>query len=146
MPHLSFSRQREGWILPLLVGVNGRTTATLMTAGQVVPPPQHLRALIDTGTDITGIAAAVLSRLQLGSVQQYTTQTLSGPVSIQLFEVSLTIPRTGQLPGLSPVLDQLIVMALPTPLPNIDALVGLDVLDHLLLIFDGPRGEFTVSD
>jgi hypothetical protein len=37
-------------------------------------------------------------------------------------------------------------MALPTLLPGVDALLGLDVLDHLLLIVDGPRGEITISD
>jgi hypothetical protein len=44
------------------------------------------------------------------------------------------------------VLDQLLVMALPTSLPGIDALLGLDVLDHLLLIADGSRGEITIAD
>jgi hypothetical protein len=129
-----------------MIGVNGRTTASLMAAGQFVPPPQLIRALIDTGTDISAVSASVLSQLRLGSVQQHTTQTLAGSVSIQLFEVNLTIPQAA---GVSPpllVLDQLLVMALPTSLPGIDALLGLDVLDHLLLIADGSRGEITIAD
>jgi hypothetical protein len=129
-----------------MVGVKGKTTASLLAAGQTVPPPQFLRALIDTGTDISAIAPPVLSQLRLGSFQQHTTQTLSGPVSIQLFEISLTIPQTARSAPPLLVLDQLIVMALPTLLPGVDALLGLDVLDHLLLIVDGPRGEITISD
>jgi hypothetical protein len=100
MPHLSLTRQKEGWVLPLMIGVNGRTTASLVAAGQSVPPPQLIRALIDTGTDISGVSASVLSQLRLGSVQQHTTQTLAGSVSIQLFEVSLTILQAA---GVSPL-------------------------------------------
>src|SRR5690242_8880414 len=134
MPHLSVSRQKEGWVLPVMVGVKGQTTASLMAAGQSVPPPQLIRALIDTGTDISGVSQRVLSQLQLGSIQQHTTQSLSGPVSIQLFEISLTILQTTQVTPPLLVLDRLIVMALPTLLAGVDALLGLDVLDHLLMI------------
>jgi hypothetical protein len=37
-------------------------------------------------------------------------------------------------------------MQLPTPLTGIDSLLGLDVVDRLLLILDGPRREMTVAD
>ena len=146
MPHLTLPRQPEGWILPVVVGVNGQTTTALVAAGQSVPPPQTIRALLDTGTDITGLAAYVLSRLGLGLIRQHSTQTVSGPLSIQVFEVSLSVPAAPQTVPLL-VLDQLLVMELPTSLPTgIDALLGRDVSDQLLLILDGPRQELTMAD
>jgi hypothetical protein len=125
-----------------MVGVKGQTAASLIAAGQPVPRPLLIRALIDTGTDITAIAASVLTQLGLSPVQQHTTQTVSGPVSVQLFEVSLSLPPASPLL----VLDRLLVMQLPTPLTGIDSLLGLDVVDRLLLILDGPRREMTVAD
>jgi hypothetical protein len=146
MPHLTLARQPDGWVLSVVVGVNGQTTASLVAAGQPVPPPQSIRALLDTGTDITGLATDVLSRLGLAPVRQHTTQTISGPLSIQLFEVSLSGPRAGPPAGPLLVLDQLVVMGLATPPPGIEALLGRDVSDRLLVILDGPRAEFTVAD
>ncbi len=146
MPHLTLSRAQEGWVTPLTVGVNGATTASLVAAGQPVPPPQTIRAQLDTGTNITGLSAAVLSLLGLRPLARHTTQTLSGSVPIELFEISLSIPHTGRPSGPPLVLDQLIVMALPTALAGIDALIGQDVSDQLLLILDGPPGELTVCD
>jgi hypothetical protein len=129
-----------------MVGVDGPTTASLAAAGQPVPSPQLIRALIDTGTDATGIDAQVLSRLHLTPFQQSSTQTLAGRLRVSLFQVSLSIPQTARAAPPLSVLDQLIVMALPSPPPGIDALLGLDVLDRLLLIFDGPNGELIVAD
>ncbi len=146
MPHLTLPRQPEGWVVPVVIGVNGQTTAALVAAGRPVPPPQSIRALLDTGTDITGLAAYVLSRLGLGPIRQHSTQTVSGPLSIQVFEVSLSVPVAPQTVPLL-VLDQLLVMELPTSLPTgIDALLGRDVSDQLLLILDGPRQELTMAD
>ena len=60
----------------------------------------------------------------------------------------MSLERTGA-PQTVPllVLDQLLVMELPTSLPTgIDALLGRDVSDQLLLILDGPRQELTMAD
>lgn len=146
MPHLTLAGHPDGWVLPVVIGVNGQTTAALVAAGRPVPPPRTIRALLDTGTDITGLAAPVLSRLGLGPVRQHTTQTISGPLSIQVFEVSLSVPPVPPQRGPLLVLDQLLVMGLPTPPPGIDALLGRDVSNQLLLILDGPRQEFTIAD
>src|SRR5579884_3075267 len=107
MPHLSISRAPEGWILPLTVGVKGATTALLAAAGQPIPPPQLIRGLIDTGTDVTGISPAVLARLQLGPIRHHSTQALSGQVAVRLYEISLTIPGTGPPARPLMVLDRL---------------------------------------
>ncbi len=146
MPHLTLARCPDGWVVPVVVGVNGQTTAALISAGRSVPPPRSILALLDTGTDITGVAAPILSRLGLGPIRQHSTQTVSGPLSIQLFEVSLSLPTAAppRVPLL--VVDQLLVMGLTAPPPGIDALLGRDVSDQLLLILDGPRQELTIAD
>ena len=146
MPHATVTREAEGWVLSVMVGVNGQMTASLVASGQPVPAPQLLRALLDTGTDVTGVAAGVLSRLGLSPRRRHSTQTLFGSVVIQLFDVSLSVPHPGALTGPLLVEDQLIVMELPAPLAGLDAILGRDISDRLLLILDGPRAECTVAD
>jgi hypothetical protein len=146
MPHLSFSRHPEGWILPIVVGINGRDTANLLATGQPIPPPQLLNAQIDTGSDISAVAASVLSRLGLRPVQFASTRTIAGSVPVDIFEVSLSIPHPSQ--GTRPIFvtDQLLIMEATNPLSGIDALLGLDVLDQVLTILDGPRREATLAE
>jgi hypothetical protein len=129
-----------------MVGVNGQTTASLAATAQAIPRPQLVRGLLDSGTDITGVSGSVLAALQLQSIRQQTTQSLAGTIPVHLYEVSLTIPHTSQ--GIPPllVLDQLLVMGLPASLSGVDVLVGLDVLDQLLMIIDGPRATLTIAD
>jgi hypothetical protein len=146
MPHVTLARQKDGWVLPVVVGVKGRTTANLVAAGLAVPPPQSILALLDTGNDITGVDPGILSRLGLVPIRQSTTQTLSGSLPVRLFEVSLIVSQPGVPKAPLLVLDQLIVMALPIPVSGADAVLGRDVADLLLLILDGPGKEMTVAD
>jgi len=147
MPHLNFARQPDGWMLSVMIGVNGQRLAALAASGQPMPRPHLVRAVIDTGSDVTAIDPAVLSRLGLPSFQQHSTQTIAGQIPVDLYRVSLSIPPVGQqLTNPMLVQDQLIVMGLPTMLPGIDVLLGLDVTDQALLLLDGPRGEGTIAD
>jgi hypothetical protein len=145
MPHLTFASSKDGLPLTVMIGLNGTTTAALVNQGQPIPPPLLVRAILDTGTDITCVVPQILHHFGLIPLVQKSTFTVSGPVSVKLFEVSLSIPKAGGLTGPLLVLDQLVVMELPHPLPNLEALIGNDVLSQCLLIVDGPRGDFTLS-
>ena len=37
-------------------------------------------------------------------------------------------------------------MEMPQPIPDIEVLIGMDVLNDCLLIFDGPKKEFTLAE
>jgi hypothetical protein len=121
--------------------------ARLIAAGQPVPAPIRLRGLIDTGCDVTSVPPHVAQRLGLTVHSQRSTQTPAGPLSVNLYEASLSIPRVGQLQAPLLVLDQIVILELPhPPTATIDVLVGLDVVLQLLLVVDGPRGHFTLAD
>jgi len=146
MPHLTYSICPDGFALTVLVGLNGKDTTDLVNAGQVVPSPVSVRAIIDSGSDVTCLATRVAQQLSLVAVAGVNTQTLRGSLNAKLYEVSLSIPRTGNLTGPLLVLEQLHVMELVQQLPDIELLIGKDVLLQCLLIIDGPRGEFTVAE
>jgi hypothetical protein len=100
---------------------------------------------LDTGANITSIAAPVLRQLGLTSISAGTTQTASGAVGVNLFMVSVSITDPAQ-PG-SPWLTQadLLVMELATLLPDADVLIGLDVLLKYKMALDGPGRQFTLE-
>jgi hypothetical protein len=146
MPHVTLPIASDGFIVQVMVGLNGAGTAKLLAAGQPIPAPILLRGAIDSGTDVTCVDSQVLKRLGLSLIRQMTSTTAAGVITADLFEVSFGIPRTGSLTAPLLVLDQLIVMALVQAPPGIAVLVGRDVLGHLLMIADGPREEFTLAD
>jgi hypothetical protein len=145
MPHLTFKTSPDGFALDVLIGLTGKDSAGLVAKGQRIPPPMLVRALIDTGTDVTCVATRVVQHFSLAFVAQVGTQTAAGPVSRKLFEVSLGIPKSGRLTGPLLVLEHLLVMELTPAPPNVEVLIGNDVLLHCLLIIDGPGGTFTLS-
>src|SRR5262245_9207738 len=102
MAGLSFPIGPGGLTLSALVGLNQADTTTLLTAGQQVPRPVWGAALIDTGCDLTSVALDVLRRLGLTATRRVRTQTASGPVDIDLFDASLSVPPPGG--GTSPML------------------------------------------
>jgi hypothetical protein len=147
MPHITFLVDVDGLSLAVMIGLNGQKSFRLVSLGQPVPAPLLVRGIIDTGSDVTCVAAQVLRQLPLICQGHRTTQTVAGSVQVDLFDVSLTVlnPRQPTQPLL--VLDQLTCMELPQPpSSSVDALVGLDVVLQLLLVLDGGRKEFLLAD
>jgi filamentous hemagglutinin family protein len=141
MPLLSLPIGPDGYVLDVLVGLPGHSTAALVAAGQRVPAPLAARGTIDTGTNISGVAAALLQRLALSSVLQSSTQTIAGSLTVNLFEVSLSLISPAGVLFTHP---QLTVMELPHAAAD-EVLIGRDILDAGLLVGHGPGQSFTLA-
>jgi hypothetical protein len=146
MAQLRFKVTRVGLEVPVWVGLINESTNDLVAAGQPVPAPIQGRGLLDTGSDLTAVESSILVRLGAPYVGFTTTQTASGSVQVPLYRVSLGITDPSQPPG-SPWVTQadLLVTKLATALPDLDVLVGLDVLLECTLVLDGRAREFTIS-
>jgi hypothetical protein len=108
--------------------------------------PVRARGLIDTGTDATCVDRAILHRLgPFTPILQTTSQTAGGIVQANLFEVSLRVIDVGNPSAPSLVLPNLLVIEMPSSLPNIDVLIGLDVLLTARLLLDGPNRTITLD-
>ena len=143
---MTFPIQPDGLLCDVLVGLDGQTTTRLHAAGQAILPPVRCRGLIDTGTDVTCVAPAVLRRLGLNNPAHRTkTHTVSGVAAVDLFEVSLSVADLANLPGPMLVLPSLQVLEVPGTLPNLDVLIGMDVLLTARLLVDGPGRTFTLD-
>jgi hypothetical protein len=125
--------------------MNGRESAALLSAGQPIPTPVGVRALLDTGTDVTCVAPRVFNQLRLTSMGSVSTQTVCSSINADLFEVSLSIPAPPGKAGPMLVREQLVVMELINAPQNCEALIGMDILAECLLILDGPGRQFTIG-
>jgi hypothetical protein len=147
MPHFTLTCTPDGYELTVVIGLTGAGTAKLVASGSPLPRPVQIRGVIDSGSDVSCISSRIVAQLGLLLFAQDTTQTAAGPASVNLYEASLSLPRPGITPpSLLLILPQLVVMELPNLSTGIEALVGRDVLAHLLFFSDGPRGEFTLAD
>lgn len=141
MPNLTFSVTKAGLTVPVWIGLSGRQIST----GRPLTPHVKARGLRDTGTDVTVVAAWVLRQLGVPLAATSSTNTASGQVSVNLFEVSLEITDPIHPGGPFLTVSDLPVMELPTVLPDTDVLIGLDVLLNCKLVLDGPAGEFSLE-
>jgi hypothetical protein len=145
MAHSTYPLTTAGLAVPVLVGLDGKTTAALHAAGRPIPAPVLARGLLDTCTDMTAIAARILQQLGMPSAGTTSTLTAAGPSSVRLFEVSFSITGSVQGGGLLLTEPALLVSELTTVLPDADVLIGLDMLLRGKLLLDGPAGQFTLE-
>ncbi|MBI3958614.1 MAG: hypothetical protein HY328_07380 [Chloroflexi bacterium] len=92
---------------------------------------RDVSALLDTGTDITAIPAALESELQLYAVSRIRIENVDASVNfVYTYTVRLEI-------------GPLIVPPIQVILTNLDfAIIGRDILSHLYLLLNGPEQTF----
>ena len=145
MPQLTFAILSGELKLSVVIGLSGQEAAKSLATGRPIPTPIWANGFLDTGSNVTCITKDILQRLPLLSAGQTKTRTASGQVSVNLFEVSLSIPPAGNLPGPMLTRPNLIVMELLDPIPDVDVLIGLDILLDCRLLVDGPGRQFTLD-
>lgn len=145
MPRLTFSVRPDGLRLDVLIGHDATHVQALQAAGQPLPTPVGGRGILDTGSDVTCVVPSVLSALGLQPANRVRTHTAGGPVAVNLYDVSLTLidPAGGTRTSFFRPLWT--VMELPRNLPTVDVLVGMDLLNELVVMIDGPGKQFTLS-
>jgi hypothetical protein len=144
MPQLTFPITADGLNIDVKINVDGGTFRSLLAAGEPMPTSVLAKGLIDTGTDITGVGAAILQSLAIPLHYTTTTQGIGGSVAARLFMVTLFILDASQphLPWL--VVPDLLVMELPMGF-RCEVLIGLDILRTCKMLVDGPASRFTLD-
>jgi hypothetical protein len=142
MPHVSLPIDKNGMVIEVRVGLKAATLAALVASAMPVPPPIQVRGLVDPGADVTALSKSLVKRLAIEPHGKASNQTASDVVEVSTYRVSLTItgPDNSML-----VRPDLLVTELASNLPEIDVLIGMDVLAECLLILDGPGRRFTLA-
>lgn len=146
MARLTFPVQSDGLICDVLIGLDGKATAAKAASGQPILAPVLCRGMVDTGTDVTCVAPAVLRKLALTvPVGKARTGSTTGSAPVDLFEASVNVLDLRNPSGPKLLLPDVLVMELPNPLMNLDVLIDLDVLLTARLFLDGPGRVFTLD-
>jgi hypothetical protein len=145
MPHFTFPITKDGLALDVQIGLRATDAHALLAAGHPIPPPLQARALLDTASDKTAVSVPLLQQLGITALGPVQTQTAGGPVKVQLYQVSLSVPNpTGARTPMLVHSEWEVTEFLHAP-PQIDVLIGLDVLNECLVVIDGPGGRFTLG-
>lgn len=148
MPILTGPITPAGAIVDILVGVSARGVLVLRQSGQPIPQPVPMRADLDTGSFSTCIDAQLLSPLglqPLGRRALSTASTGAGLLVCDEYKVSLTIVHPSGNAALNRTLALVTVTDLPLAQTGIPALIGRDLLDRWVFLYDGPGGRFTLD-
>ncbi len=145
MSQLTFPIQQNELRLAVMISLNHPTMMALIAAGQPPPVPIWATGILDTGSSISCVATAIIQQLGISTAAQTRTQTARRSVPVQLFEVSLSIAPVGNLPGPMLTRGDLMVMELADPIPDVEVLIGLDILLDCRLLLDGPGQQFTLD-
>lgn len=146
MAHLSFAVTSTGLTVPVWIGLTHQAMKDLIAAGKQIPAPVGAKGLLDTGTNVTAVAPWILQQLAVPVTTRSSTHTAGGQVPVNLYRVSVGITDPAQPAG-SPWLthSDMLVIELATPLPDVDILIGLDILLTCKLHLDGPARRFMLE-
>lgn len=146
MPRISVAYGSGLPTIPLMVGPNGPTVGTLVSAGQPVPRPIHIgAAVIDTGATTSSADPDVIRRA--GGVLSGVAgnQTAGGMIRVNLYRVSVGFAPVFGLTSTVVVADDLEISEFAQSIPCVEFLVGMDVLCRCRFTLDGPAGAFTLD-
>lgn len=131
--------QAAGPVVGVQIEVPHALGQQLAGAGKPIPAPITGKGLIDTGATTSVVDASVVSALGVNPVGVVPVGTAGGPVTQPVYPIRL------QLQGVGLVLDFSRVTGAPLKPMGLIALLGRDVLTRMVLIYDGPSSEYTLS-
>lgn len=122
-------------------------TEALLGANTAVPPPQVIRALIDTGASISAVDLTVLNALglqQTGEAEIHTPSTAGVAVKTPTYDVKIAIlaGRAGDLHFISETVQ---VTGSDLTQFGFAALIGTDILKSCIFHYNGADGLFTIA-
>jgi hypothetical protein len=131
----------------VFVGVSSRRRRLLIKNQFSVPDPVPVRALIDTGADVSGFTPRVFTELDLTPVAKIDLLTPStphdAPHKADLYDVTLHLVAEGRMCAF----PDSRVMAADCWLPGegIEALIGRDILDLCFFQYFGQDRAFSLA-
>jgi hypothetical protein len=145
MPILNYPISPDGLAVEVQVSLSRPNVQALRTAGKAVPQALTLRALIDTGTDLTSVVDASIAPLGLLPVGHMMVNTANGRVIVNRYAISMSILDPTGMPPQHLVRPNLGVLGMANAPIGFDVMIGMDVLQHCLLQINGSAGQFLLA-
>jgi len=131
---------KNGLLLDVMVGPSAPLKALLWRQSKEAAPPIRCNFLVDTGADNTMVSEQLMRSLGLERTSQTRVVTsTTGPTGQPSDVYGVELVLFPQMPQ-SKRWGAVDVIARPFDGLSIDGLLGRDLLSHLVLNYDGPRG------
>ncbi len=136
-----------GAFFPIEVHVHPDIAQILTERGQSIPRPVEGVAVIDTGAVVTCVDELVLQSLGLNQTGVTDLGTAAGQVQGRIYSVRFAFPTKGWTIDFAAVAGVNLAgqnVPLDPPQPII-ALLGRNLLERWILIWNGPGGHWSVA-
>jgi hypothetical protein len=143
MPLIRVPLGLDGPVIDLGIWLARALAHALVARGQVVPPPQTIRALIDTGADRTAIhpnALALIASPPSGTTLVRRPGSTTIARRVNLHDVRLAFGGAVVSPTRGSWVEIESAAIVPAD-PSVLALIGRDMLAHCQFVYDGLKGE-----
>ena len=153
MPSINSRLSPWGPIVTAYIGVSPQASAMLQKHGLPIPQTQPGMFLVDTGASATVVDPTFIANLGLtpkNFIEVHTPSTNGQPVLTPIYDVSImfasTTPQSGAgTPVQIPYIKTVSAAGSHLQSQGIDGLIGRDVLEHCILIYNGPEAGFTLA-
>jgi hypothetical protein len=145
MAQLDFPLSSDGPTLEVVIGLPAADIAALKAARQPVPPLRPGAGIAGHSMRQDGYCPVDRPTSNASPMGATGTRTAGGSVQVQLHLASLAISGPGATAGPTYTRPTLLVTQLAHTLPNLDVLVGLDILFELITNIDGPAQRFCLT-
>jgi hypothetical protein len=147
MPYVTGPLGPDGAIVEIFVGVTDARRQALVRNNFPVPARVAVKALLDTGASGTVVRAEALKALgqqPLGVTKASVPSPAPGAQEFEEHAVSIGLIGPGGLEAYHPLVAGVLACYFEEQEPY-HALLGRDVLDHCLLVYDGPNQVFSLA-
>jgi hypothetical protein len=150
MRTLNAAIQPDGALVDVLVGLSATDVQVLRNARRPIPTPHPVRAMIDSGAEVSCVNPVVLASLRTAGLSAkrfvFTNVPAAGGLTLSpAYNISLTIVHPSQNPRANLVLRNHDVIEQALNVLGYDVLLGRDVLSSCLFVYDGPSGIATLG-
>lgn len=134
----------NGATLQAQVGPSSQQGGAAPAAGGASPSPspgsQTLMALIDSGASISCINQSDAQSMGLQQISETQLGGVGGSEVSPIYAAAITLPQFGV------TVDPVQIAGVANPLPNVDMLIGRDILAQLDFNYNGGQGAFTLQN
>ncbi len=131
--------RQNGALVTVVIGVPAAYAQQLQASGQTPPPPQTVKAMIDTGASISTVSDAVAQAAGLQQVGSVPLGGVGGMSTRPIYSASFGVP------DYNVKVDPIEIASVTIPVGGFDVLLGRDVLRAMELDYKGAQGVFALT-